>query len=124
MDKGLEMAAKLLNGVVAAPFKYMAIGSGTTAEATSQTALVTELSGGGASRVECTCGYEASSNKSTWSHTFTNSSGSTWNINEFAIFDQAIGGNMFARHKFTSAKNVDDGGSITITLKNPTIRGA
>ena len=59
VNKGLEMKAKLLNGVSTAPFTYIALGSGTTAEANDQTALVTEITTNGGARAAATCEYEA-----------------------------------------------------------------
>lgn len=122
-DIGLEYAAKLLNGVSMTPFNYMAIGSGTTAEATNQTGLAAEMSGGGANRKQATVSYEADQQKSVWQATFNNTSGGQWNVNEIAILDASVGGHMLARHKFPSTKIVDDGGSISVTVKSPNTRG-
>ena len=123
VDKGLEMMARVLNGTFggtptfAAP-TYMALGSGVTAESTSDTALVTEITTDGGERAVATVGYEASY-KSTWVKTF-NFTG-TLAINECGIFDGATPGagnsNMLMRHKFAATKNVINGDSLQLTIK-------
>jgi len=114
VDAGIEYVAKLINGVSTDPFTYMAIGSGDTAEANGQTALVTEYVDFGLERVGATCAYEASG-KATWSKEFTCANdGKT--VNEVAILDAAAAGNMLMRHKFTSTKNLDTGDKLTISV--------
>jgi len=116
VDTGLEYIAKLINGVSVAPFKYIALGSGTTAEATTQTALVTELTLNGLGRAAATCGYEATG-KATWSKEFTATADSQ-TINEVGIFDAAAAstGNMLMRHKYSSAKALDNTESLTVSI--------
>jgi hypothetical protein len=113
-NAGLEYDAKLFNGVSTNPFKYVALGSGTTAEADDQTVLVTEITGTGLARAEGTTSYEASY-ISVITHTFT-ATGST-TFQEAGLFDDASGGNMAMRHLFSSAKNIDNGEQATITFK-------
>lgn len=112
VDTGLEGVAKLTNGVSVDPFTVIALGSGTTAEATDQTALVTELTTNGLAKATATCGYEATG-KATWVHTFTSTADSQV-INEIAILNTAAA--MMMRHKYASAKNLDDTESITVTV--------
>ncbi|MFA7121506.1 MAG: hypothetical protein WC277_08480, partial [Bacilli bacterium] len=100
VDTGLEYIAKLINGVSVAPFKYIALGSGTTTEATTDTALATEIAANGLARAEATCGYE-SLGKATWTHEFT-ATADGMQINEVGIFDAAAAGNMLMRHKYSS----------------------
>lgn len=114
VDTGLEYIAKLINGVSVAPFKYLALGSGTTAEAIDQTALATELTANGLGRAETTCGYEATG-KATWTHEFT-ATADGMQINEVAIFDAASTGNMLMRHKYSSTKALDNTESLTISI--------
>ena len=113
-NAGLEGIAKLLNGVSTAPFKYIAVGSGTTPEATTDTALVTELTANGLTRVEATCGYEATG-KATWSKEFV-STADGMQINEVGIFDDDTAGNMLMRHKYSSTKALDNTESLTISI--------
>lgn len=111
---GLEGIAKLLNGVSTAPFKYVALGSGTTTEATNQTALATEFTANGLARVVATCGYEATG-KATWTHEFV-AAADGMQINEVAIFDAATAGNMLMRHKYSSTKALDSTESLTVSI--------
>ena len=113
-NAGLEGIAKLLNGVSTAPFKYIAVGSGITAEAIDQTALATEIAANGLARAEATCGYEATG-KATWSKELT-STADGMQINEVGIFDAASAGNMLMRHKYSSAKALDNTESLAISI--------
>jgi hypothetical protein len=113
-DTGLEYAAKLLNGVSVLPFKYLAIGDGTTAEATGQTALVTE-----AYREEATCTYEAS-NKAVMTKQF--SINATHVIAEIGVFNASSTGQMLLRHKLATTKSVESGDTLTVTVKVTTAR--
>jgi hypothetical protein len=114
VDTGLEYIAKLINGVSVAPFKYIALGSGTTTEATTDTALATEIAANGLARAEATCGYE-SLGKATWTHEFT-ATADGMQINEVAIFDAAAAGNMLMRHKYSSTKALDNTESLTVSI--------
>lgn len=114
VDTGLEYIAKLINGVSVAPFKYIALGSGTTTEATTDTALATEIAANGLARAEATCGYE-SLGKATWTHEFT-ATADGMQINEVAIFDAAAAGNMLMRHKYSSTKVLDNTESLTVSI--------
>jgi hypothetical protein len=114
VDTGLEYIAKLINGVSVAPFKYIALGSGTTTEATTDTALATEIAANGLARAEATCGYEAIG-KATWTHEFT-ATADGMQINEVGIFDAATAGNMLMRHKYSSTKALDNTESLTISI--------
>ena len=114
VDTGLEYIAKLINGGSVAPFKYIALGSGTTPEAIDQTALTAEITANGLARVEATCGYEAIG-KATWTHEFT-ATADGMQINEVAIFDAATAGNMLMRHKYSSTKALDNTESLTISI--------
>lgn len=114
VDTGLEHIAKLINGVSVAPFKYIALGSGTTPEAIDQTALTTEIAASGLARAEATCGYEATG-KATWSKEFT-ATADGMQINEVGIFDAATAGNMLMRHKYSSTKALDNTESLTVSI--------
>ena len=114
VDTGLECIAKLINGVSVAPFRYIALGSGTTTEATDQTALATEIAANGLARAEATCGYE-SLGKATWTHEFT-AAADGMQINEVGIFDAAAAGNMLMRHKYSSTKALDSTESLTVSI--------
>ena len=116
VNAGLEYDAKLFNGVSTAPFKYIALGTGTTAEANDQTALVTEVSGNGLSRAEGTASYEADY-IAVVTKTFTCTADSQ-TFQETGLLDTAVtGGNMAMRHLFASVKNIDNGEKAIITFK-------
>jgi hypothetical protein len=95
VNKGKEIAAKLLNGVVTNFFDYIQLGTGTTAPTLTDTALQTYYSEGAA-----TCAYEADY-KAKWSYTFAFSESVT--ITESGIFDGPHGGapNIGARQTFS-----------------------
>lgn len=115
-NAGLQYDAKLFNGVSTAPFKYVALGSGSTAESESQTALITEIATGGLSRAAGTETYEADY-IAVVTHTFTATSDSMA-FQEVGLFDTAVtGGNMAMRHLFASVKNVDTGEQVEIIFK-------
>ena len=114
VDAGIEFVAKLINGVSTDPFDTMALGSGVTAEANDQTALVTELGANGLERAVATCAYEAPG-KATWSHEFT-CTADAQTVNEVGIFDAAAAGNMLMRHKYSSTKNLDNGDKLTVSV--------
>lgn len=114
VNKGLEMKAKLLNGVSESPFKWIALGSGTTAEANDQEALVTEITTNGGGRAAATCTYEADY-KAKWEKTFEFTG--TLSVNEVGVFNADTSGDMLMRHKFDATKSVNDGDSLQIIVK-------
>lgn len=116
VDAGLEATARLINGVSAgAAFTYMATGSGSTAEATSQTALVTENTTNGAQRAAATCTYEATG-ISKWVKTFSFTGAVT--LREIAILNASSNGTMFCRHVLSADKIYANGESVEITISN------
>jgi len=114
VDSGIEYVAKLVNGVSTSPFTYMAIGSGTTEELVDQTSLATELVDSGLSRVVSTVAYEAPG-KATWYAEFDCVADGKV-VNEVGIFDNATAGNMLMRHKYISAKNLDNGDRLIVSV--------
>jgi hypothetical protein len=100
VNTGKERVAKLLNGESSTEFKYIAIGTDSTAVQTSDTALISENT-----RALGATGYEADY-KATVEKTFT--FGSAYTITEAGLFDSASasGSVMFDRFTFTG-KEVD-----------------
>lgn len=90
---------------------YIALGTGTTAPAASDTALQSELTGGGNSRVVGTL----SSSTNTWQNTaiFLPGNG-TGAVTEAGLFTASSSGTMFARQTF-SAYNKAAGDTLTVT---------
>jgi len=113
VNSGLEYEAKLLVGVSTDPFIYIALGSGTTAEANDQTALIAEIDSNGGARAGGTPSYEADY-KAKVTKTFTASGDLT--VNECGLFDAASNGHMYARAKFASTKNLATGDTLQITF--------
>ncbi len=116
VNDGLEYKAKILIGEDAAEFKWIALGTGDTAEANDQSALVAETTTNGGSRMLAdTIEYEADYKAkliATW--TFSG----TLALFECGVFDQlAVGGHMLMRHKFALVKNVENGDTLQLTIK-------
>lgn len=117
---GLEMMARLTCGVSApAAFTYMAIGSGSTAEAATQTALVTEITTNGGARAAATCSYVATG-ISQWLKTFNFTGNVT--LYEIGIFNASSAGSMLIRHVLTASKSYVNGESVEITITNTITR--
>jgi len=109
---GKAQVAGLINGVVTTPFKYVAIGTGTTAESPTDTSLVYEVA-----RVLATTGRETTNvtnDTATWNATFSFTT--SYSITEAGIFDSETGGNMLARKTFP-ALNVEAGDSLVVSWK-------
>lgn len=124
-NAGLVALAKLANGTDSVdPFTYIGIGSGSTAEATSQTALVTEsdytdtVTG---TREAATCAYEADY-KTKWTTTVEFAGSEV--VREVGIFSAVTSGTMLMRHVFAADKNMEDGDSLQLTIKMTAARPA
>lgn len=101
MDAGRTRVAELINGVSSTYFRAIAVGTGTTAENATQTALVTEQQ-----RATATLTNGAMPPYTAiFSNTF--SFGGSYAITEAGIFDNATsGGAMLSRVVMSPAKNV------------------
>jgi hypothetical protein len=101
---------------------YIGLGTGTTAFVATQTALVTELTGGSYARQQDTDATYTSGSKSFAISATFNPGVATGALTESGLFDASTGGNMMARQTF-SVINVGASDSITvtwtITLSNP-----
>ena len=115
---GLQYAAKILNGVSTDLFIYLATGSGSTAEAESQTALVSENTASGMGRAEATCSYVADYTMH-WEYEWTNNSAGDVTIREIAIFDAASNGHMLIRHVYSEDTVVPPTGKFKGILTAP-----
>ena len=112
VDAGKHVAAGLLGGLSGFnPFRYIAVGTGTTAPDASDTELEAEITGGGLARAEDSS-PSVSGNTLTVSVTF-NVTGS-YAVTEAGLFNAASGGDMFARVTF-AALNVQNGDTLTFT---------
>jgi hypothetical protein len=116
---GYAQVAGLINGVVTTPFKYVAVGDGSssspgscTAPSATDTALGHEVS-----RVLATTGRTTTSvtnDTATWSATFNFTA--SYSLCEAGIFDASSGGNMLSRVTY-SVINVASGDSLVISWK-------
>jgi len=113
---GKAQAAGLLNGVVTTPFQYIAIGTGTTAAAATDTALENEIARKSASTSRKTT--SVTNDTAVWEASFSSADGLSGSaaITESGLFDSSTGGNMLARRTFDPVNvNWDAGDSIQVT---------
>lgn len=105
--------AKRINGVTQNAFTFIAIGSGSTAEAATQTALVTEVTTNGGARAAGTATYVAN-----YIARLTKLFSFTGNVTlrEVGIFDASSGGNMLMRHVYAADKTYINGESVEIII--------
>ena len=90
---------------------HIALGTGTTPPAASDTALETEFAGGGYSRINGTL----ASSTNTWSNTAIFPPGNgTGAVTEAGLFSASTSGTMFARQTF-SVYNKAAGDTLTVT---------
>jgi len=112
VSAGKAQVAGLINGATTGVFNYIAIGTGTTAPASTDTALGAEVA-----RASATVGRtttNVTNDTATWSATFNFTA--SYAITEAGIFNASTGGTMLARQTF-SAVNVVSGDSLTINWK-------
>jgi len=116
---GYAQVAGLINGVVTTPFKYVAVGVGSstspgtcTAPSATDTALGYEVA-----RVLATVGRTTTSvtnDTATWSATFNFTA--SYSLCEAGIFDASSGGNMLSRVTY-AVVNVASGDTLVINWK-------
>ena len=99
---GKSQIAGLINGSVTTPFKYIAIGGSTTAEAAGQTALVAEFSTFGGQRTlgstdRITTVVANDTMRVVASFTFPSGGVPGAFVNEAGLFDAVSAGNMCSR---------------------------
>lgn len=100
-------------------YQYIAIGTGTTAASSTDTALGTEITTSGGARA---AGTVTSATTTTTSDTmqiaktFTFTTSGTFAVTESAVFNSTTGGPMLCRQTF-AAINVVSGDTLTVTWK-------
>lgn len=105
-----HLAGLLVGASGYSPFRYVAVGTGTTTPSADDTALEQEITGGGLARGEGTIsvnGNVATITK-TWNVT------DTYGITEVGLFNASSGGTMYARATF-AVVNVENGDTFTFT---------
>lgn len=94
-------------------FQYLAVGSGTTDEDATQTALVTEISDGGLARAEATVTSETDTvDDDTLKLVHSWTATATRTVEEIGFFNDASAGTMGGR-KLTGTKEVDEDEVLT-----------
>lgn len=115
-NAGMAAVAGRINGSGSpAAFTYIAIGTGNTAAAATDTALVTESSGNGADRAAATVSLvttDVTNDTARLVKTFTFTG--SFALTESGVFNAASGPTLLARQVF-SAINVISGDSLQIT---------
>jgi hypothetical protein len=116
-NAGLTALAKLTNNTdTPNHFTYMALGTGSGAEAAGDTTLGTEIVTNGGERAAATCSYEADY-KAKWVHTFTFTGDLA--VREMGILndDGDPAGTLLLRHVWAAVKNVANEETMQITVK-------
>jgi len=115
-NAGLAAIVRLVgSGLTETKFGYIAIGTGTTAEAATDTALVTEIKRKTATTSQVTTSI--SGDTCLFSATFSSADGLTGsnNVAETGVFNASTGGIMLCRKTFSAVPlNWDAGDQITI----------
>jgi len=99
-------------------FTYVAGGSGATAFAATQTALVTELTTSGMARAAATCTRvttTTTNDTSQYYYLWTASGAAT--VAEAGVFNDASAGTMLARQVLSSARTLASGDTFALTYK-------
>jgi hypothetical protein len=121
--RGIE--TNLITGLGGTAPNYIAIGSGSTTAAATDTAMTTEYTTGtwaGYARGHPTptrATTTLTNDTMNWSSTFT--AGAAQAVFEAGSFDAVTVGNMFAHCSFAAAVNLASGDSITINLSVQTL---
>lgn len=115
-DDGLEYQARYVNQSTSGSWTVLAIGSGSTAEATTDTALATEITANGGARAAATCTYEATA-KSVWYHLWTFTGNVT--VREAAVTNSVTvaGSKILMRHVWAADKSFVNGETFALTAK-------
>ncbi len=127
MTRGMQEVCELMGTDItstATAFDYVAVGTGTTAATTAQTALITEVTEKGLTRtagtgtnITTTLAYDTFQLVSSFSPT------SSYAVTESGVLNAASTGEMLCRQTF-SAINVTNGDTLTITWKVKLADGA
>ena len=125
MTRGMQEVCELIMSDTTSTgtaFDYIAVGTGTTAATTAQTALITEITenglarsdGGGAgctgTNITTTLAYDTCQLVASYS------AGSSYAVTESGVLNAASAGQLLCRQTF-SAINVTTGDTLTITWK-------
>lgn len=97
---------------------WIALGTGSTAFAKTQTTLVTESSASGLARAAATVTRQTTTAANdTLQAVKTFTSAATATITEVGLFDAASVGNMYSRTVLSASRSVVSGDTLSITIK-------
>lgn len=118
VDTGKVADAGLFNGQVTSPFKWVGVGTGTAAPASGNTALGSEVTGGGGARgTSATCSQVSGNIANDTAQLVKQFDFSaSYAVTESGVFDASAAGTMAARQTF-AAVNVASGDSLQVTWK-------
>ena len=102
----------LADAILRAAGWYLALGTGSGAEAAGNTTLTTEITTGGGERAAVTASHV--DNVVTWAHQWTFTAGFT--ITEIGLLDAASAGLLIIRHLYASSQTVVATNKLTATL--------
>jgi hypothetical protein len=109
-------ASRLSNQGSFSPFVNIAIGTGTTAAAVTNTALQTEITTGGGARKAATASLTTTNvSNDTVSLTAAFTFSSSFAVTEEGILDNAVSGGNLLAHQVFSPLSVASGDSLTVT---------
>jgi hypothetical protein len=116
-NAGFAQLALLAGDASAVPFTYLAVGTGTTAVAATQTALVTEITDSGLERAAATVSRVTTTQTNdtlqlvkTWTATGTKT------VEEVGVFNASSTGTMLSR-ALTGSKSIVSGDTLAVTYK-------
>jgi len=118
-NAGKAEVAGLINEVTSGGFKWLAVGSSSTAASASDTGLASEITANGLGRAAATCSRvttTVTNDTAQLVHTWTATG--TQTVKEAGLFDTSTAnqGNMLARQTF-SAKNMENNDTLELTYK-------
>jgi hypothetical protein len=117
---GLACIIRLVfSGLTEDKFGYLAIGTGTTTESATDTALQAEIKRKASTQTQTTTSIEGDT--CLCEATFSSADGlsGTHNVSETGIFNASTGGNLLARKVFSAVPiNWDAGDTLTIPRQN------
>jgi len=119
VNTGLAEIAGLIGSTgLPTAFTYLAVGSGSTAAAATDTTLETELTDGGLERAAATVTRTtttATNDTLQLVKAFTVTGTKT--VREVGVFNASSSGDMMSRSVLTSDKNLESGDTLTLTYK-------
>lgn len=111
---GRDYIIGLVGSAQAAPVKYLALTSNTTAPAASDTTLTGEYVDSGLARTLADYAHTAGTNAFTFSKTFTSTANSK-TVAKAGLFTASVSGTLCFETALTTPKTLDNGDQLTVT---------